>query len=58
MRAKMLGGVEDGSIPIRKSIRTRDSFPTDKAATKLIYLAIRTIERDGRNVRKRFAARN
>ena len=43
---------------IRKSIETRGSFPTDEAATRLIYLAIRNFERDGRNVREWFAARN
>ncbi len=43
---------------IRKSIKTRGSFPTDEAATKLIYLAIRNFEKDGRNVREWFAARN
>lgn len=43
---------------IRKSIKTRGSFPTDDAATKLIYLAIRSFEKDGRNVREWFAARN
>ena len=43
---------------IRKSIRTRGSFPTGDAATKLIYLAIRNFEKDGRNVREWFAARN
>jgi transposase-like protein len=43
---------------IRKSIKTRGSFPTDDAATKLIYLAIRNFEKDGRNVREWFAARN
>ena len=32
--------------------------PTDEAATKLIYLAIRKFEKDGRNVREWFAARN
>ena len=36
---------------IRKSIKTRGSFPTDDAATKLNYLAIRNFEKDGRNVR-------
>lgn len=30
---------------IRKSIKTRGSFPTDDAATKLIYLAIRNFEK-------------
>lgn len=43
---------------IRKSIKTRGSFPTDEAATKLIYLAIRKFEKGGRNVREWFAARN
>jgi putative transposase len=43
---------------IRKSIKTRGSFPTEDAATKLIYLAIRNFEKGGRNVREWFAARN
>jgi putative transposase len=43
---------------IRKSIKTRGSFPTVDAATKLIYLAIRNFEKGGRNVREWFAARN
>ena len=29
---------------LRKSLKTRGSFPNDKAATKLLYLAIRNIE--------------
>ncbi|PIL20838.1 hypothetical protein P775_07415 [Puniceibacterium antarcticum] len=33
---------------IRKSINTRGSFPTEHAATKLIYLEIRNFERGGR----------
>jgi len=41
---------------IRKSIKTRGSFPTDEAATKLIYPAIRNFEKDGRNVREWFEA--
>lgn len=41
-----------------KSIKTRGSFPTEEAATKLIYLAIRNFEKGGRNVREWFAARN
>lgn len=36
---------------IRKTIKTRGSFPTDEAATKLIHPAIRGFEKDGRNVR-------
>jgi len=43
---------------IRKSIKTRGSFPTDEAATELIYLAIRKFEKSGRTVREWFAARN
>jgi len=43
---------------IRKSIRTRGSFPTEEAATKLIYLAIRIFEKGGRNVREWCVARN
>ena len=42
---------------IRKSIKTRGSFPTGEAATKLIHLAIRNFEKGGRTVRERFAAR-
>jgi len=43
---------------IRKSIKTRGSFPTEEAATKLIYLAIRYFEKGGRNVQEWFAAKN
>lgn len=43
---------------IRKSIKTRSAFPIDEAATKLIYLVISSFEKDGRNVRGWFAARN
>lgn len=43
---------------IRNSIKTRGSFPTQKAATNLIYLAIRNFETGGGNVRQWFAARN
>lgn len=50
--------VESLNRIIRKSIKTRGSFPTDEAATKLIYLAIRSFEKDGRNVREWLAARN
>lgn len=50
--------IESLNRVIRKSIKTRGSFPTDEAATKLIYLAIRSFEKDGRNVREWFAARN
>ena len=50
--------IESLNRVIRKSIRTRGSFPTDDAATKMIYLAIRSFGKDGRNVREWFAARN
>ena len=43
---------------IRKTIKRRGSFATDEAATKPIYLAIRKFEKDGRNVREWFAARD
>lgn len=49
--------IESLTRVIRKSIKTRGSFPTEEAATKLIYLAIRNIENGGRNVRKWCAAR-
>ena len=50
--------IESLNRVIRKSIKTRGSFPTDEAATKLIYLAIRNFEKSGRTVREWFAARN
>ena len=50
--------IESLNRVIRKSIKTRGSFPTEEAATKLIYLAIRNFEKSGRNVREWFAARN
>ena len=50
--------IESLNRVIRKSITTRGPFPTEDAATKLIYLAIRNLEKGGRNVRQWFAARN
>lgn len=50
--------IESLNRVIRKSIKTRGSFPTEDAAIKLIYLAIRNFEKGGRNVREWFAARN
>ncbi|MEF2554518.1 IS256 family transposase, partial [Aurantimonas sp. A2-1-M11] len=38
--------------------KTRGAFPTEEAATKLIYLAIRNFEKHGRKVREWVAARN
>jgi len=50
--------IESLNRVIRKSIKTRGSFPTEEAATKLIFLAIRNFEKGGRNVREWYAARN
>ena len=50
--------IESLNRVIRKSIKTRGPFPTEEAATKLIYLAIRNFEKGGRNIREWCAARN
>ena len=50
--------IESLNRVIRKTTKTRGSFPTDEAATKLIYLAIRGFEKTGRAVREWVAARN
>ena len=50
--------IESLNRVIRKTTKTRGSFPTDEAATKLIYLAIRNFEKAGRCVREWVAARN
>ena len=50
--------IESLNRMIRKTTKTRGSFPTDDAATKLIYLAIRNFEKAGRCVREWVAARN
>ena len=50
--------IESLNRVIRKTTKTRGSFPTDDAATKLIYLAIRNFEKSGRCVREWVAARN
>jgi putative transposase len=44
--------IESLNRVIRKTTKTRGSFPTDDAATKLIYLAIRRFEKTGRCVRE------
>ena len=44
--------IESLNRVIRKTTKTRGSFPTDAAATKLIYLAIRNFEKAGRCVRE------
>jgi putative transposase len=50
--------IESLNRVIRKTTKTRGSFPTDDAAKKLIYLAIRNYEKAGRCVREWVAARN
>ena len=37
--------IENLNRQIRKTIKTRDSFPDEQAATKLIYLAITSAQR-------------
>ena len=50
--------VESLNRVIRKAIRTRGSFPSEQAAEKLIYLAIRSHENTSRSVRGRLTAVN
>ncbi len=50
--------IESLNRVIRKTTKTRGGLPTDDAATKLIYLAIRNFEKSGRCVREWVAARN
>ena len=50
--------IESLNRVIRKTTKTRGSFPTDDAATKLIYLAIRNFEKKGSTVREWVDARN
>jgi transposase-like protein len=50
--------IESLNRVIRKITKERGSFPTDDAATKLIYLAIHGFEKAGRCVREWVAARN
>ena len=50
--------IESLNRVIRKTTKTRGSFPTDDAAMKLIYLAIRNFERKRSAVQEWGAARN
>lgn len=43
---------------LRKTLKTKGSFTTEEAATKLIFLAFRNFEKGGRAVREWIAARN
>ncbi len=50
--------VESLNRVLRKTQKTKGSFPTEEAATKLIFLAIRNFEKGCRAVRECVAARN
>lgn len=50
--------VESLNRVLRKTLKTRGSFPTEDAAEKLIFLTIRNFERTGRAVKEWVAARN
>jgi hypothetical protein len=50
--------VESLNRVLRKTLKTKGSFPTEEATTKLIFLAIRKFEKGGRAVREWGAARN
>ncbi|GBQ38468.1 transposase [Acidocella aminolytica 101 = DSM 11237] len=50
--------VESLNRVLRKTLKTKGAFPTEDAATKLIFLAIRNFEKGGRTVREWVAARN
>lgn len=50
--------IESLNRVIRKTPKTRESFPTDDAATKLTYLAIRSFEKTGRGGREWGATRD
>ena len=39
--------VESLNRALRKALKTKGSFPTEEAATKLIFLAIRNFEKGG-----------
>jgi putative transposase len=50
--------VESLNRVLRKTLKTKGSFPTEEAATNLIFLAIRNFEKGGRAVQEWVAARN
>lgn len=50
--------VESLNRALRKALKTNGSLSTEEAATKLIFLAIRNVEKGGRAVRDWGAARN
>lgn len=48
--------IESVNMQLRKIIKTRDHFPTDDAAMKLLYLALRNLSKKWRNVSKEWRA--
>lgn len=50
--------VESLNRVLRKTQKTKGSFPTEEAATKLIFLAIHNFEKGGRAVREWVAVRS
>lgn len=48
--------VESLNRMLRKTLKTKASFPNEEAATKLIFLAIRNFGKGGRAVREWVAA--
>ena len=54
--ATTTNAIESLNRTIHKFTKTRGSFPTAEAATKLIYLAIPKLEKGGWNIRERHAA--
>lgn len=50
--------VESLNRMLRKTLKTKGSFTTEKTTTKLIFLAMRNFEKGGPAVREQVAARN
>jgi putative transposase len=48
--------IESVNMQLRKIIKTRGHFPTDDAAMKLLYLALRNLSKKWRNVSKEWRA--
>ena len=40
--------IESLNSTVRRAVRTRGHFPNDRAATKLVYLALRAVQRKWR----------
>lgn len=38
--------IESLNVKLRRAVRTRGHFPTDEAATKLLYLVLRQVARE------------